>query len=169
MTWDVAHAEWAGGGPGYALVRLTGAARGTGPFAPPMLLVADGARWVRIAPEPGTPPVTGTFTVDFALPLHLAIDDAADWWLEPGPRLATPDPRIDAIAARVADLAGEIAALRARMDAQRTDPREPAPASAAPAPPRRPRFRARRPGLPAVLVAAGALVVGDAVATVTWQ
>jgi sortase A len=179
MTWDVAHAEWAGGGPGYALARLTGAARGAGPFAPPMLLVADGARWVRIAPEPGTSPVAGDgapFLVDFALPLHLAIDDAAEWWLEPGPRLATgdagPDPRVDAIAARVAELADEIAALRARVDAKGgSAPADDAleGAAAVPVPPRRPRFRPRRPGLPALLVAAGALVVGDAVATVTWQ
>src|SRR5262245_5464375 len=120
MTWDVAHAEWAGGGPGYALVRLTAAAPAAGPFAPPTLLVADGARWVRIAAEAGTPPVAGgtSFTVDFALPLHLAVDDTADWWLEPGPRLAPggPDPRIGEIAARVAELSGEIAALRARLD-----------------------------------------------------
>ncbi|HET6505844.1 MAG TPA: class E sortase [Baekduia sp.] len=186
MTWDVAHAEWAGGGPGYALVRLTGAARGPGPFAPPTLLVADGARWARIAPEPGTRAITGggaPFVVDFALPLHLAIEDGADWWLEPGPRLAVadpaPDPRIDRIAARVAELAGEIAALRARLDAVAvavppdggTPPDAPAPAGTAPVPvpPRRHRLRPRRPGLPALLVAAGALAVGDAVATVVWQ
>ncbi|WP_445151380.1 class E sortase [Baekduia sp. Peel2402] len=170
MTWDVAQAEWAGGGPGYALVRLSGHARGAGPFAPPTLLVPDGARWARLAPEPGTPPVRGWFTVDFALPLHLAIDDAAEWWLEPGPRLATDDvptdPRVEAIAARVADLADEIAALRARLE-------EPTPVGVgadAPVPvPRRHRFRPRRPGLPALLFAAGALAVGDAAATVLWQ
>jgi sortase A len=181
MTWDVAHAEWAGGGPGYALVRLIGAARGAGPFAPPMLLVADGPRWVRIAPEPGTPPIAGhgaPFSADFALPLHLAIDDAADWWLEPGPRLATGaarDPRLDAIAARVAELAGEIAALRTRLDTESAHAGALAPtpegalAPAVPVPPRRHRFRPRRPGLPALLVAAGALAGGDAVATVAWQ
>jgi sortase A len=181
MTWDVAHAQWAGGGPGYALVRLSGAARAAGPFAPPMLLVADGARWMRIAPEPGTPAVAGggaPFVVDFALPLHLAIDDAAEWWLEPGPRLATaeaaPDPRVDRIATRVAELADEIATLRARLEdtAEPASAATPAPTSAAaavPVPPRRSRFRPRRPGLPAVLVAAGALAVGDAVATVVWQ
>jgi sortase A len=48
-------------------------------------------------------------------------------------------------------------------------PTTPAPTGAVPVPPRRHRFRPRRPGLPAVLVAAGALAVGDAVATVVWQ
>jgi sortase A len=135
---------------------------------------------VRIAPEPGTPPVAGDgapFLVDFALPLHLAVDDAAEWWLEPGPRLATgPDPRVDAIAARAAELADAIAALRARVDAEgRGAPADALEGAAVPVPvpvpvpPRRSRFRPRRPGLPALLVAAGALVVGDAVATVTWQ
>jgi sortase A len=192
MTWDVAHAEWAGGGPGYALVRLSGRARGEGPFAPPTLLVPDAARWVRLAPEPGTPPVDGWFTVDFALPLHLAVDDGAEWWLEPGPRLAPAggagagDPRVEALSARVADLAGEIAALRERVDAGGGDAAAAGDASAvdgatalgaaAPADgtapvrvPRRSRFRPRRPGLPAFLFAAGALAVGDAAATVLWQ
>jgi sortase A len=170
MTWNVAHAEWAGGGPGYALVRLSGHARGAGPFAPPTLLVPDGARWARLAPEPGTPPVRGAFMVDFALPLHLAIDDAADWWLEPGPRLATgddaTDPRVEALAARVAGLADEIAALRARLE----EPATVGAAADAPVPvPFRHRFRPRRPGLPALLFVAGALAVGDAAATVLWQ
>lgn len=185
MTWDVAHAEWAGGGPGYTLVRLSGHARGAGPFAPPTLLVPDGARWARLAPEPGTPPVHGWFTVDFALPLHLAIDDAAEWWLEPGPRLATgdgtTDPRVEALSARVVELAGEIAALRVRVGdgvapgeaaavgGATTAGGPTAPGGDAAPVPRRHRFRARRPGLPALLFAAGALAMGDAAATVLWQ
>jgi sortase A len=167
MSWEVAAAEWAGGGPGYALVRLTGAARGPGTFAPPTLLVPDGARWVRIAPEPaGAPTVAGPFAVDFALPLHLALDDATEWWLEPGPRLWTPpatDPRVAGLAARVAALASEVAALRERLDGEAVPAGEPVRV-----PPRR-RFRPRRPGLPALLFAAGALAVGDAAATVAWQ
>jgi sortase A len=188
MDWDVAHAEWTGGGPGYALVRLTGAARGGPPgavFAPPTLLVADGARWCRIAAEAGTPAVASDgapFTVAFALPLHLAVDDAADWWLEPGPRLASgPDPRIAGLSARVAGLAAEVAALRARVDAGADAPQPPkapaptpdgaAPGAPVPVPPRATsrRFRPRRPGLPALLFVAGALAAGDAAATVLWQ
>src|SRR4051794_25528637 len=80
MTLDVAHAEWAGGGPGYALVRLTGAARDApagARLAPPTLLVADGASWRRLAPVPGTPLVApgAPFAVAFEIPLHLAVDE----------------------------------------------------------------------------------------------
>ncbi|MCZ4492993.1 MAG: hypothetical protein JWP53_1924, partial [Conexibacter sp.] len=41
MTLDVAHAEYAGGGPGFALVRLSGHARAAAPcrLAPPALLI----------------------------------------------------------------------------------------------------------------------------------
>jgi sortase A len=189
MTLDVAHAEWAGGGPGYALVRLTGAARGAtarSRCAAPTLLIADGATWRRFAPVPGTPLVASgaPFAVAFEIPLHLAVDEAAQWWLEPGPALAD-DARLDALSARVAALGDELAALRARtedddgaspppptVDAERDAPQRPAatgpPEGAAPVP-RRTRLRALRPGLPALLVAAGALAVGDAVATVAWQ
>jgi sortase A len=175
MTLDVAHAEWAGGGPGYALVRLTGAAHGApagARLAPPTLLVADGASWRRFAPVPGTPLIAADapFAVAFEIPLHLAVDDAADWWLEPGPTVADP-ARLGALAARVAALGDEVATLRARVADQGDHSDEPAPtppAGAAPVP-RRARLRARRPGLPALLVAAGALAVGDAVATVAWQ
>jgi sortase A len=167
MTLDVAHAEYAGGGPGHALVRLTGRARGAA-TAPPTLLVADGARWVRLAPVPGTPIVPGggaAFRVAFEVPLHLAVGDGA-WFLEPGAALG-PDPetraRVESLAARVAALGAEIAALRARIE-------EPdAPSERATPVPRAARLRALRPGLPAVLMAAGALAVGDAVATVVWQ
>jgi sortase A len=170
MTLDVAHAEWAGGGPGYALVRLTGAARAaqaTARLAPPTLLIADGATWRRFAPVPGTPLLaTGApFAVCFEVPLHLAVDEDAAWWLEPGPAVAgTRDPRLDALAARVAALGGEVAALRTRLEQDHTA----APAGAVRVP-RRSRLGALRPGLPALLVAAGALALGDAVATVAWQ
>jgi sortase A len=181
MTLDVAHAEWAGGGPGYALVRLTGAARGGGPakhLAPPTLLIADGAAWRRFAPVPGTPLVMAgaPFAVGFEVPLHLAVDDGAAWWLEPGAPIAGAgdDTRLlDALTARVAALGDEVAALRARVEEDAA--RAPAPTPAvAPTPtaarvPRRSRLSALRPGLPALLVAAGALAVGDAVATVAWQ
>ncbi|HWI71204.1 MAG TPA: hypothetical protein VNT55_04560, partial [Baekduia sp.] len=130
MTLDVAHAEWAGGGPGYALVRLTGAARGadgaTARAAPPTLLIADGAAWRRFAPMPGTPLVDpgAPFAVAFEIPLHLAVDEAAEWWLEPGPALADAgrDARIDALAAKLAALGDELAALRARMESSAGGP-----------------------------------------------
>jgi sortase A len=166
MTLDVAHAEWAGGGPGYALVRLTGAARGaTARAAPPTLLIADGATWRRFAPVPLTPLVepAAPFAVAFEIPLHLAVDERAAWWLEPGPELADA-ARLDALAARIAALGDELAALRARDAPRGGGP----PEGAAPVP-RRTRLRALRPGLPALLVAAGALAVGDAAATVSWQ
>ncbi|HWI71986.1 MAG TPA: class E sortase, partial [Baekduia sp.] len=54
--------------------------------------------------------------------------------------------------------------LRARAENATGGP----PEGAAPVP-RRTRLRALRPGLPALLVAAGALTVGDAAATVAWQ
>ena len=171
MTLDVAHAEWAGGGPGYALVRLTGAARAaetTARLAPPTLLIADGAAWRRFAPVPGTPLLTAgaPFAVSFEVPLHLAVEEDAAWWLEPGPAVAgTRDPRLAALAARVAALGGEVAALRTRLEQDQA----PTPANAVPVPRRRSRLSALRPGLPALLVAAGALAVGDAVATVAWQ
>jgi sortase A len=164
MTLDVAQAQYAGGGPGHALVRLLGRARdGASATAPPTLLVADGARWVRLAAVPGTPLVRGdgaAFMVDFEVPLHLAVGDGA-WFLEPGATVG-PDPRVAGLAARIAALGEEIAALRARVDAA------PSP-HAARVPRAAPRLRALRPGIPALLMAAGALAVGDAVTTVVWQ
>jgi len=183
MTLDVAHAEYAGGGPGSALVRLTGHARSAAPsrLAPPTLLIADGAHWRRLAPVVGTPLLDADargvpFAVAFDVPLHLALGDRA-WWLEPGPVLAggAAQTRVDELAARVAALGAEIAALRARVaaaDAQAATthaPATPAPSPTAVAVPRAARLRALRAGLPALLVATGALAVGDAVATVVWQ
>jgi sortase A len=178
MTLDVAQAQYAGGGPGHALVRLLGRARGGAPAtAPPTLLIADGARWVRLAAVPGTPVVRGdgaAFGVDFEVPLHLAVGDG-QWFLEPGAAVG-PDPRVEALAARIAALGEELAALRARVEAGAPAPAAPAAPVAPGAPseratpvPRAARLRALRPGLPAVLMAAGALTVGDAVATVVWQ
>ncbi|WP_051222913.1 sortase [Conexibacter woesei] len=190
MTLDVAQAQYAGGGPGHALVRLLGRARAGAPAtAPPTLLAADGGRWVRLAAVPGTPVVRGdgaAFGVDFEVPLHLAVGDG-QWFLEPGATVG-PDPRVASLAARIAALGDEIAALRARVDAGEAaasvpplapvpDPEgdaalaaEPdAPSARATPVPRAARLRALRPGLPAVLMAAGALAVGDAVATVVWQ
>jgi sortase A len=197
MTLDVAHTEYAGGGPGFALVRLSGAARSAVacPLAPPTLLIADGPSWRRLATVPGTPLLRGTpdgaaFTVAFDVPLHLALGDGA-WWLEPGPEVADrardrhrDHTRLDELTGRAAALGAELAALRIRVDEAETTP-APAPAvetthtpgaapDAAPTPtavpvPRRGRLRALRPSLPALLVAAGALAVGDAVATVVWQ
>jgi sortase A len=169
MTLDVEHAEYAGGGPGFALVRLTGHARTEAPcrLAPPTLLIADGAVWRRLAPVPGSPLLAGgpdapAFAVAFEVPLHLAID-GGEWWLEPGPVVA--DGRVDELAGRLAALSAEVAAVRAQLGSEVV-----AGAGAdAVAVPRPHRLRALRPTLPAVLVAAGALAVGDAVATVAWQ
>ncbi len=192
MTLDVTQTEYAGGGPGYALVRLRGAARTTGAchLAPPTLLIADGPAWRRLATVPGTTLLQGSpggapFTVAFEVPLHLALSDGA-WWLEPGPEVvddARDRTRLDEIAGRAAALGAQLAALRTRVDEAEAEP-APAPtvdaarapdesdagptASAVPVP-RRSRLRALRPSLPALLVAAGALAVGDAVATVVWQ
>jgi sortase A len=212
MTLEVAHAEYAGGGPGSALVRLHGRAHAPAPtrLAPPTLLIADGGRWQRLAPVVGTPLIDATpdgapFAVAFDVPLHLAVGEG-DWWLEPGPAVAASPARLDDLTARVAALRREVAALRDRVDREQalaaltaeiaalrerlereaTPAPEPAPTAAptdAPAPepqpdapspaaapvPRAARLRALRPGLPALLVAAGALAVGDAVATVVWQ
>jgi sortase A len=169
MTLDVAQAQYAGGGPGHALVRLLGRARGGAPStAPPTLLIADGARWVRLAAVPGTPVVRGdgaAFGVDFEVPLHLAVGDGR-WFLEPGATVG-PDPRVATLAARIAALGEELAALRARVEADAAT--TPAPSPRAAPIPRAARLRALAPGLPAVLMAAGALAVGDAVATVVWQ
>jgi sortase A len=196
MTLDVAQAQYAGGGPGHALVRLLGRARAGAPAtAPPTLLIADGARWVRLAAVPGTPVVRGdgvAFGVDFEVPLHLAVGDG-QWFLEPGATVGA-DPRVAGLAARIAALGDEIAALRARVDAGAAAPAvrpaavageaapsvppltpvpdpegDAAPSARAIPVPRAARLRALRPGLPAVLMAAGALAVGDAVATVVWQ
>ncbi|HEV7495731.1 class E sortase [Baekduia sp.] len=196
MTLDVTQTEYAGGGPGYALVRLSGAARTTGAcrLAPPTLLIADGPSWRRLATVPGTTLLRGIpdgapFAVAFEVPLHLALGDGA-WWLEPGPEVvdaARDRTRLDELAGRAAALGAELAALRTRVDEAGAEP-APAPAvdtvrvpddpdaaanagptaSAVPVP-RRSRLRALRPSLPALLVAAGALAVGDAVATVVWQ
>jgi sortase A len=197
MTLDVAHTEYTGGGPGFALVRLSGAARtaATCRLAPPTLLIADGPSWRRLATVPGTPLLRGTpdgaaFTVAFEVPLLLALSDGA-WWLEPGPEVldTVRDRRLDELTGRAAALGAELAALRLRVDEAQAGP-APAPAPApepafdalrppedpgtAPTPgavavPRRGRVRALRPSLPAVLVATGALALGDAVATVVWQ
>ncbi len=169
-----------------------GAARAATPclLAPPTLLIADGPSWRRLATVPGTPLLSGTpdgaaFTVAFEVPLHLALSDGA-WWLEPGPELADRSSdrrRLDELAGRAAALGAELAALRVRVDEAEAEP-APAPSTdavhtpedpgAAPTPgavpvPRRGRLRALRPSLPALLVATGALAVGDAVATVVWQ
>jgi sortase A len=189
MTLDVAHTEYAGGGPGFALVRLSGAARTAVAcrLAPPTLLIADGPSWRRLATVPGTELLRGTpdgaaFAVAFEVPLHLALSDGA-WWLEPGPEVAetTRDRhRLDELAGRAAALGAELAALRVRVDEAEAPP-APAPTvdaadhpDAAPTPgavpvPRRGRLRALRPSLPALLVTTGALALGDAVATVVWQ
>jgi sortase A len=190
MTLDVAHTEYAGGGPGFALVRLSGAARTVVGcrLAPPTLLIADGPSWRRLATVPGTPLLHGTpngaaFTVAFEVPLHLALADGA-WWLEPGPEVvdSTNDRRqLDELAGRAAALGAELAALRLRVDEAETAPAPavdavlpPEDPDASPTPgavpvPRRGRLRALRPSLPALLVATGALALGDAVATVVWQ
>jgi len=185
LTLEVAHTEYAGGGPGFALVRLTGAARADVAcrLAPPALLIADGAAWRRLAAVPGTPLTAATpdgapFMVAFEVPLHLALGDGA-WWLEPGPPVAAPGQdraRVDQLAGRVAALGVEVGALRARIEGGPDGDDGGGDPSAAPVPvpgaapvPRRGRLRARRPGLPALLVATGALALGDAVATVAWQ
>jgi sortase A len=190
MTLDVAHIEYAGGGPGFARVRVSGAARTAvaGRLAPPTLLIADGPSWRRLATVPGTELLHGTpdsvaFTVAFEIPLHLALSDGA-WWLEPGPQVADTARdrhRLDELAGRAAALGAELAALRLRVDEAGATPapavdavRAPEDPNAAPAPdavpvPRRSRLRALRPSLPALLVATGALALGDAVATVVWQ
>jgi sortase A len=195
MTLDVAHTEYAGGGPGFALVRLSGAARTAVAcrLAPPTLLIADGPSWRRLATVPGTSLLRGTpegaaFTIAFEVPLHLALGDGA-WWLEPGPELADlarDGRRLDELVGRAAALGAELATLRLRVDEAEAAPapappaptvdavRTPDDANAAPTPgavpvPRRGRLRALRPSLPALLVATGALALGDAVATVVWQ
>jgi sortase A len=191
MTLDVAHAEYAGGGPGYALVRLIGRASAEVPsrLAPPTLLIADDAQWRRLAAVPGTPLITAgpgdghAFTIAFEIPLHLALGDGA-WWLEPGPVVRAaraPDPRVGELVHRGTALGTEITALRKRIarDAERAEPAPTAtpavaasptaPSPAAAPVPRTSRLRALRPTLPALLVATGALVLGDAVATVAWQ
>ena len=117
MTLDVAHTEYAGGGPGFALVRLSGAARSAVAcrLAPPTLLIADGPAWRRLATVPGTPLLRGTpdgaaFTVAFEAPLHLALGDGA-WWLEPGPEVADPARDQDRDRDRLDELAGRAAVL----------------------------------------------------------
>ncbi|HEX5927219.1 MAG TPA: class E sortase [Baekduia sp.] len=187
---DVAHTEYAGGGPGFALVRLSGAARTAVVcrLAPPTLLIADGPSWRRLATVPGTPLLRGTpdgaaFTVAFEVPLHLALGEGA-WWLEPGPEIvdaARDRRRLDELTGRAAALGAELAALRVRVDEAEAAPapsvdavRAPEDPDAAPTPgavpvPRRGHLRALRPSLPALLVATGALALGDAVATVAWQ
>jgi sortase A len=190
MTLDVAHTEYAGGGPGFALVRLSGAARAAVAcrLAPPTLLIADGPSWRRLATVPGTPLLHGTpdgaaFTIAFEIPLHLALGDGA-WWLEPGPEVgdtARDHRRLDELVGRTAALGAELAALRLRVDeaeaapapaidtARASEDRDAPPTSGAVPVPRRGRLRALRPSLPALLVATGALALGDAVATVVWQ
>jgi sortase A len=106
------------------------------------------------------------------------------WWLEPGPQVvdaARDRHRLDELAGRAAALGAELAALRLRVDDAEATPtpavdavRPPEDPDTAPAPdavpvPRRSRVRALRPSLPALLVATGALALGDAVATVVWQ
>jgi sortase A len=135
MTLDVAHTEYAGGGPGFALVRLSGVACTAVAcrLAPPTLLIADGPSWRRLATVPGTPLLRGTpdgaaFTVAFEVPLHLALGEGA-WWLEPGPEVADTARdrrRLDELTGRAAALGAELAALRLRVDEAETDP-APAP------------------------------------------
>jgi sortase A len=120
---------------------------------------------------PGSPLIRADepFSVAFEVPLHLALGDGV-WWLEPGPVVAdaAARTRVSELSARVAALSDEIAALRAQVHAAAVSP-APGPSPAAAPVPRAARLRALRPGLPALLVAAGALAVGDAVATVVWQ
>lgn len=182
MTLDVLHAELTGGGPGFVVLRLTGRAPHPVParLAPPALLIADAGSWRRLAAVAGTPPLHAgpdapPFAVDVEVPLHLAAAEGP-WWLEPGPVLADPaappagaDPAaVDALRARVAALGAEVAALRARVEAEATAAAQVKPSPTAIAIPR-PRLRGLRPTLPALLFAAGALAVGDAVSTVVWQ
>jgi sortase A len=175
MTFDVAHVEYAGGGPGFALVRLTGRAFSQTPsrLAPPTLLIGDGAMWRRLAPVPGTPlvdsgPDAPAFTASFEVPLHLTLDGAeGPWWLEPGPVIS--DGRADALAARVAAFGAELAALRARVEESTSASASPAAGATSVPRPAAARLRALRPTLPAILLVTGALAVGDAVATVAWQ
>src|SRR4051812_47548572 len=124
VTLDVLHADYAGGGPGFAKLRIAGRAAAATPqrLAPPTLLIADGGAWRRLATVPGTPlieagPQAPAFAVDFEVPLHLA-DTEGPWWLEPGPALAQPGEAaaLDDLRARVADLAAEVAALRHRVE-----------------------------------------------------
>jgi len=176
----VLHAEYAGGGPGYLLVRVTGRAHAPAPakLTPPALLIHDRTAWRRLATVVGTDfidagPDQPAFQVDVEVPLHLA-DAAGPWWLEPGLPVAVAAPLapdVDALRARVRELAGEVAALRERATTTPADAPVEAPPkiTAARVPRPRPRLRALRPTLPALLVATGALATADAVATVVWQ
>ncbi|HEU4974145.1 MAG TPA: class E sortase [Baekduia sp.] len=179
MTLDVLHVELTGGGPGLVVLRVAGRAFAPAParLAPPTLLIADQGSWRRLATVAGTLPLPAgpdgpAFTVDVEVPLHLAAAEGP-WWLEPGPAIADPnapthDPaQLDALRARVAALGAEVAALRARVEVGTASGGAKPSASAVALP--RPRLRALRPTLPAILFAAGALAVGDAVATVVWQ
>lgn len=175
MSLEVLRAAYAGGGPGFVTLRVEGRAHAPAParLVPPTLLIADGGRYHRLAAVAGTPllpagPDAPPFAVDLDVPLHLATA-AGPWWLEPGPPIAPtqPAPAVDQLRARAHDLAAELAALRARLpEAAEATTAAPAP-TAVPLP--RPWLPRLRPTLPAVLVAAGVLAVGDAVATVAWQ
>src|SRR4051794_35274752 len=103
MTLDVAHAHYAGGGPGYVVVRLAGRAHATSVcrLAPPTLLTAAAAGWRRLAAAPGTAPLLAgpdapAFVVDVEVPLHLVAAEG-DWWLEPGAPLAEAPPPAEAL------------------------------------------------------------------------
>jgi sortase A len=166
MTLDVAHAHYAGGGPGYVVVRLEGRAHAPRAcrLVPPTLLIADDGAWRRLAAAPGTAPLLAgpdapAFAVDVEVPLHLAAGDGA-WWLEPGATIADgPSPAVvDELRERVATLRAEVAELRDRVLTP-----------AAPTPVPRPPRRGLSSALPALLVATGALAVADAALTVIWQ
>jgi sortase A len=179
---DVLNADFAGGGPGFVVLRITGRAHAATPsrLAPPTLLIAEGGAWRRLATVAGTPlldagPAAPPFAIDLEVPLHLAAADGP-WWLEPGPVVAAqPDGiALQELRLRVRELGAELAALRERVAEADAELAVAAPApDARPTPAAvrvaRPRLRGLRPTLPALLVAAGALAVGDAVATVVWQ
>src|SRR4051812_10174839 len=118
MVLDVLHAEHAGGGPGFVLVRIHGRARAERPcrLAPPALLVADGTPPVRLPPARGTPPLAAgpdapAFTIDVAVPLHLA-SASGGWWLEPpAPATAAPPAAAAGRDAVLADLRVRLSAL----------------------------------------------------------
>src|SRR4051794_12525643 len=153
VSLDVLHADYAGGGPGFATLRIEGRAAAAAPqrLAPPTLLIADGGAWRRLATVPGTPlieaaPEAPAFAVEVEVPLHLAATEGP-WWLEPGPTVAQPGETaaLDDLRARVADLGAEVAALRQRVE---TDTHAELAVAAAPPVERRraaPGGRARRP------------------------
>ena len=128
MTLQALHTELVGGGPGFALLRISGRwlAAHDARLAPPTLLIADGAAWRRLAVVPGTPPIAAgpaapSFAIELEVPLHLIVS-GGPWWLEPGPTLAIDDER-DGLAARLRELTDEVQALRDRVDGVAPRPR----------------------------------------------